>query len=122
MQAGTGIRFSKNNIKTNHGRLILLSQAAHQFSHDIAPPGPTSDFAQALFVNVDNDDALIERFRHRQAQASIVKVGFQRRHEGNLPDLPGVAKHQYNAQCPKEEAGKMLFHNQFTEPERINPI
>jgi hypothetical protein len=33
-----------------------------------------------------------------------------------------VAKHQNNAQCPKDEAGNMLFHNEFTAPERIDPI
>ena len=35
-------------------------------------PGPLSDTAQALLVNIDNDDALVERTGHRDPQPGVV--------------------------------------------------
>ena len=72
-QSGTVIGLGKHHVETQQRGVLAIQQFFHQLSQPVATPRPATYVRQAFFVNVHNDDALVQRFGHGGAKAGVVK-------------------------------------------------
>ena len=85
-QPGAFICLRKNDVKTQHRYFLAIKQFVGQISQLIPSPRPPPDFCQAFFVNVNNDNAIIQRLGHGHPQARIVNDVVQALQDSNLKD------------------------------------
>ena len=75
LQAGkarAAVRLCKKHVKPDHGHLLALEQLVRKACKLVAPPGPVADALQALLVDIDNDDTLVQRARHGGTQPGVI--------------------------------------------------
>ena len=66
------ISLCEHHIETNQRYFLSVQQLFDQFRNLVTTPRPAPHFSQTFFVNVDNNDSLVQRLRHRGAQACVV--------------------------------------------------
>ncbi|MNV52960.1 hypothetical protein D3C71_1450790 [compost metagenome] len=66
------IRFGEKNIKPDDSHLLAFEQFARQCRKFVSSPRPLANAAQALFIDIHNDDALVKCARHRDPQTRVV--------------------------------------------------
>ena len=64
LQTGAVIRFREHDVEARYQGLLSSENLVRQIGHPVAWPGPPSNFGQAFFVKVDDDDPLVQRSRH----------------------------------------------------------
>jgi len=71
-EARAFIGLCKQHVKPHHRYLLALKQFVHQRGHLVPAPGPLADTPEALFIDIDDDDPLIQRAGHGHPQAGVV--------------------------------------------------
>ncbi len=72
IDARAGIAFRPDHVEAEHRHAELVEQLVHHLGHQGAAPGPAADLAEALLVDVEDDDAPVDAARHGHAQARVV--------------------------------------------------
>ena len=70
-QGGAGVGLGEQHVEADDGRSLAREQLVGERSHLLPAPRPAADFGQALFVDIDDHDARIERARHQRTQARV---------------------------------------------------
>ena len=71
-QAGAFIGLCKHHVKAHRPSVLPLEQLVGQSGHLVARPRPTAHFGQAFFIDVDNDNPVVQRLRHGDPQPGVV--------------------------------------------------
>ena len=71
-QGGAGVWLGEHGVEPEQGDLLFFKQRVDQLGHAIARPGPAADFGQAGLVDVDDDNALLQRAGQGGAQPGVV--------------------------------------------------
>ena len=96
-----------------HGALdaLILKVLSRGPNHGYAVARAIEDTTgEALLVDIDNDDARIDRVGHCCAQLGIVNVGLERGKKGKTPDLPGIAEKEDDAGEAEKQPERIDFH------------
>ena len=72
VDARAWITLGPDHIEGQELHPLALEQPLDQLGHHVAAPGPAADLAQALLVDVEEDDAVVSRARHGHRQARVV--------------------------------------------------
>jgi hypothetical protein len=72
LQARTLVRLGEHDVEAQQRDLLAVEQLVDHFSHAVTAPWPAADFGQALFVQVDDDDALVQRLGHGRPQPRVI--------------------------------------------------
>ena len=59
-QAGAFVFFGKHDIETNHVGLVMIEQIVDYGGQLVASPGPSTHFGERIFIDVDDDHAVID--------------------------------------------------------------
>ena len=109
-QAGAAVRFGKDHVETDDGNAVIVEQAGDELRHLVAAPRPAPLFGQTAFVDVENDDALVDAAGHGQPQTGIIDESIQRIEQRNLIKPRGMTEEQQAQQQAKDDPGQVLFH------------
>jgi len=104
VRTGQGIRLGEHGVHAQQAD-VVPEKPVDQIGHPIPGPGPAPDLGQALFIDVDDDDALVERARHGRAQASVLDLlvqAVQQRHRQYPAGVQDKQTQQKQQRCRGE--------------------
>ena len=94
LQTGAVVRFREHDVKARYQGLLSSENFVRQIGHPVAWPGPPSNFGQAFFVNVDDDDPLVQRSRHRGAQTRVIDQVVEPVQQSQLKNSGGMKQRE----------------------------
>ena len=92
LQAGTAVRLRKNHVKAEHGNFVRIEKLGNQGRQLVAAPWPAPHLGQTPFIDIENDDTLVNAAFRRQTEAGIVDESVQGVDQRNLVDFSCMAK------------------------------
>ena len=107
-EAGALIRFGEHHVETHGASTVLLEELVHDFRHQVAPPGPATEFGERPVIDVDDDDTLVGGQRCEQARLDVVKDGVGLTDEAQLGQAGHVRKQQQQDNCRKRIGHALL--------------
>ena len=70
---GTRIALGEHHVEADHRHAVALEELVGQLGEEAAAPRPAPELAQALLVDIQDDDPLVASARHGHAQARVVQ-------------------------------------------------
>ena len=98
-------RLGEQHVIAQHGHLLALQQLLAQAGQHAARPGPAAILLQALLVDIDDDDALIQRGRRATVhQHHVVHLLLEPGDGAVLHDAQGMRQHHQQGHQPQQHA------------------
>ncbi len=101
IESGTVVRLGKHHVETDRGNAIVIEQTIHQGDHPVAAPGPTTDFLQAAFVDVEHRDPVVDTAHRRLLQPGVVPERLGALHHRQMQRPRNMQRHQNDKGCRK---------------------
>ena len=109
VDAGARIALRPDDVERQELHAMALEQLVEQLGHDVAAPGPAADLAQALLVDVEDDDAVVTRARHRHREARVVQDVVQLGDEADALEAQRVAHEEQHDRKAEDDPYDVLF-------------
>ena len=87
---GARIALRPDHVEAEDPDAVLVEQLVDQLGHQPAAPRPAADLAEALLVDVEDDDAGVDPARHGEAQPRVVDDVVDLGDEPDLVESGGV--------------------------------
>src|SRR5690606_2809786 len=84
------VRFGKHHVKAQCLDLVVIKEYIDQVGQYAAVPGPVADLRKTLFVDVGDDNTVIDAARRGHAQTCVVGRIFQGVYEGKAEKVRAV--------------------------------
>lgn len=114
VEAGAAVGLAEHQVKAQGGDALPFEQFLGQRGQPVAPPGPTPDLGKAALIDVDDDDALVERAWRGQAQSHVVQHIVEATQRADFENAAGVKQQRQHHQ---HGPGGPLPPAQLTSPQ-----
>jgi hypothetical protein len=94
----------------------FVEQRVEQPCHDVARPGPAPHFLEALLVDIEYHDALVDRARHGHLQPRVVDDVVELRDERHFVPARRMADEEQHDDEPEDDADEVLLHARSVGP------
>ena len=102
IDAGARIALGPDHVERHELHVMALEELVDELGHQVAAPRPVADLAQALLVDVEDDDAVFARARHGHRKARVVHDVVQL---GDEADALGAQRIAYEEQRDRKAEG-----------------
>ena len=110
LHARACVALGPDDVEADHRHAILVEQLVHQARHDVAAPGPAPDLAQALLVDVEDDNARVTLAGHGQLQPRVINDVVELMDEPDFVDPGGVPDEEDGDRQAKDDPYEVLLH------------
>ena len=111
LDAGTVVWLREHHIERHHRDLVPIEQFCHEPRHDVPWPGPAPDLLKAFFIDVENDDPIVNPARHGQFQPGVVNDVIQLGDDSDFVELRGVTNEKNDDGQTEDDPDDVLFHS-----------
>ena len=66
--------FGKQHVETEHRDSVAVEQVIDDVRERISRPGPLTQLSLARLIDIDDNDTIVDRARHRQYNANVIKI------------------------------------------------
>ena len=94
VESGAFVFFREHDVKADSPDVVLVEQIVDDLRQHIARPRPAPNVGKAAFVDIQNDDFLVDRIGQGQLQTKVVREIFQPVDERN-GNFAGGVEHEH---------------------------
>jgi hypothetical protein len=100
------VGFRERHVVAQHAHLVVVEQLPRHERELVAAPRPAPLGVETLLVDVEDDDARVERLRHEQAQARVVRPELELLKDAELGEVGLVDEEgQYDGDARADARG-----------------
>ena len=114
LDARARVALGEYHVEAEHGDAVPVEELSDRFGHELAAPRPAADLAQALLVDIEDDDAALDAPGHRHAHARVVEDVVELPDEAYGVLEGGVSEEEQRDRKADRDPYEVLFQNCFT--------
>src|SRR5436190_8689292 len=99
------------HVERHELHALALEELVEELRHEIAAPGPATHLAEALFIDVEDDDAVVAPARHRHREPRVVHDVVQLGDEADALDAQRIAYEEQHDRKAKPDPYEVLFQD-----------
>ena len=118
--AGTVIGLGKHHVECHDCDLVLVEKLRDEARQHVARPGPAGDLLEAPFIDVENDDPLVDPARHCDLEPGIENDVVELGDDSHLVEFGGVSDEKKDDDQSEDDTDQVLFHSVSGRRRRVS--